>query len=203
MSSRRKGEVMNSKAMISAAAVVAALATSVTAATVTVDATAPTTSTLNSGSTIDCNGAGCGVTNVGLSSGAYRSPFGDSNNTDFYYYVQAGSEGIFSFTTAQSSVSFLWGSPDTYNTLSFYDANNNLIDSVTPDASGVWDPVGLSSKYVTIVPTAVFYSIGFSSSQNSFEFANVTTTPVPLPAAGLLLVGALGGLGVMSRKRRA
>lgn len=189
--------------MISAAAVVAALATSVTAATVTIESAAPVTSTVTSNSTITCEGTGCGVTNVGLNSGQYRSPFGDSNNSDYYYYVQAGSEGTFSFATAQSSVSFLWGSPDTYNTLTFYDANGTPIDSVVPDNSGIWDPVGLSAKYVTIVPSAVFYSIGFSSSQNSFEFANVSTTPVPLPAAGLLLAGALAGLGAMSRKRRA
>ena len=30
-----------------------------------------------------------------------------------------------------------------------------------------------------------------------------TTAPVPLPAAGVLLVGALGGLGLMRRRRSA
>ena len=31
----------------------------------------------------------------------------------------------------------------------------------------------------------------------------VTASPVPLPATALLLVGALGGLGALRRKRRA
>ena len=44
-----------------------------------------------------------------------------------------------------------------------------------------------------------FDSVKFSSTGNSFEFA---LAPVPLPAAGLLLLTALGGMKVMSRRRK-
>jgi hypothetical protein len=49
----------------------------------------------------------------------------------------------------------------------------------------------------------LFDRVVFRSTRNAFEFANVTTTAaVPLPAAGLLLMGALAGLRPVSRRRQ-
>jgi hypothetical protein len=38
---------------------------------------------------------------------------------------------------------------------------------------------------------------------NAHLVGRITVAPIPLPAAGLLLVGALGGLGLMSRRKKA
>jgi hypothetical protein len=41
----------------------------------------------------------------------------------------------------------------------------------------------------------------FLNGSNAFEFSNITTTPVPLPASGLLLIGGLGALVARSRRK--
>ena len=47
-------------------------------------------------------------------------------------------------------------------------------------------------------------SVRFSSTQAAFEFALAgTTAAVPLPASVLMLLGALGGLGMLSRRGQA
>lgn len=49
----------------------------------------------------------------------------------------------------------------------------------------------------------VFDGIRFSSKDYSMEFANLTVAPIPLPAGGVLLLTAVGGLAIAQRRRKA
>ncbi|MCB1312563.1 MAG: VPLPA-CTERM sorting domain-containing protein, partial [Sedimentitalea sp.] len=48
-----------------------------------------------------------------------------------------------------------------------------------------------------------YIPVAGSSTVNQFYIGAATVAPVPVPAAGLLLLTALGGLGVARRRRKA
>lgn len=56
-----------------------------------------------------------------------------------------------------------------------------------------------------LLPDGVTSGTWSISGQNALSHVNLyaqrTTTPIPLPAAGFLLIGALGGLGLVARRR--
>lgn len=49
---------------------------------------------------------------------------------------------------------------------------------------------------------ATSFTIGADGSSDNFRIKNFKVAPVPLPAAGFLLLGGLAGLGALSRKRK-
>ena len=135
------------------------------------------------------------------------SPFGGM-------FLAAGptstSPAVVTFTSALSFVSFLWGSPDTYNTLS---VTTNLGSySFVPGGVG-----GLSftstngnqsyAQYVGFTASAgeTIRSLTFASpNQDAFEAANFSiTAPVPEPETYALMLGGLGMLGLLARRRKS
>ena len=116
-----------------------------------------------------------------------------------------GGDATLTLATGTTYVSFLWGSPDNYNTLT---VNTDAGASVfTAGALGIL-PVGGSqsqANYVNFTPTGgatMLTSLVFSSPRtNAFEIANVPAVPEPGPTR--CCSPALVALGFAARRRKA
>ena len=106
-----------------------------------------------------------------------------------------------------SYVSFLWGSPDTYNTLRV-----NLSDSTFSTFTA--GPLGLVptgnqkyANYVHFTPvnggTFISSLVFISPRRNAFEASNFSVTnPVPEPETYALMLAGLAAMGMIVRRRR-
>jgi PEP-CTERM motif len=103
-----------------------------------------------------------------------------------------------SFAGGASQVSFLWGSPDSYNVLEVNGttfSNPVLGTSLTGDRS-----IGV---YLTITAsgTDTINSLTFKSNGNAFEMDNFRVTAVPEPETYALMLAGLAAVGFMARRR--
>lgn len=131
-----------------------------------------------------------------------RSPWADSANEadGLYTSVQAASSATYTFDALMGTLSFIWGSPDTYNDLVIMLSGGG--GTTTINGSEVFGTQGSLASFVTI-SGVTFTTVTFiSTTANAFEYANITVSEVPLPAAGFLLLIGMGGLAVASRRRR-
>ena len=175
-----------------------------------------------------------GVT--GSSPDIYRSPFenvsvGVSNpdgNGGYvlpgydnlpYTSVQANSTATYTFAGEASSLSLLWGSPDSYNYIEFFSGPNGTLNG--PGLEGIisgsalpFQTYGHDQLTLALDGGLHFESVLlYSSGSNAFEFANllarvnldqvVPLQPTPLPGALALFAGGLGMIGLVAgRKKR-
>lgn len=139
------------------------------------------------------------VTATGSVGGQFASPFGD--DTSPYVAVQSGSA---TYNLAGNSLSLVFGSPDSYNTISFVNSAGQVFDTFTP---GVGAGAALTTtSFLTIRADGNFSSVQFSSGQPAFEFSNVSVSSVPLPASAPMFGAALlalGGLGYAAKRKKA
>lgn len=120
--------------------------------------------------------------------------------TGTFSSVQKDASATFTFAGEQDSLSFIWGSPDDYNdlTITLIGGGGTFVVNGT-DVQG---PVGILASMVTVFDVQ-FTEVKFEAFDNAFEFAGLTTTPVPLPAGVLLMGTALMGFGVVRRRRKS
>lgn len=166
----------------------------------------------------------------GSVSGQYAAPvlsnnngtlFGDPNNgADATTYLTAGgTSGSFAqlvFPGNEKYLGLLWGSVDSYNTITFY-MGSTVVDSfggaAVSAAAGSGNcangnQTSVGTCYVNINLSDAFNKVVMTSSQYAFEFDNVAfasgNVNVPEPGIlGLFLLGlALIGSGYWFRKRR-
>ena len=140
--------------------------------------------------------------------GLRLSPFSD--DTTPYDAVEANGSATFGFPeidfsaraarlsapfgTGNGSFTFVWGSPDAYNVLSFYNSLGQEIGSVTGSGS---PSTGSGGYLATVSGIGEFSSVRFESQgANAFEFAAVSSVPLPAsaPMFGAALL-ALAGFG--------
>lgn len=120
----------------------------------------------------------------------------------------AGNPSLLTFTDALSSIGFLWGSPDTYNTLEVL--YNGGMMSFTAGGLGFAQTGGQQdfAQYVRFDAQAGYEITGlrFKSTSNAFEVSNFSvpagTSQVPEPATMALFATGLVGLVGAARRRR-
>jgi hypothetical protein len=169
----------------------------------------PTTTVLSADNWNFSGGAPSGVTLTGgaivngSSSGQYAEPFVGSSD-----YLTVGSTdpvaltASLSFTTALNHFGVFWGTPDSYNTLNFYDGLNLLASFVPGGTLAGLTASGSSTdaRYVDFSTDAgtVFDRVEFVSSRAAFEVDNIAYSKVPSPA----MLPAIIGFGLTALKRR-
>ncbi len=133
-----------------------------------------------------------------------------ANGQDATPYLTTGTGTVtLSFTTGQMFFGLLWGSVDTHNTLTFFDADDNLVGTLTgvdiAGALATGDQGAAGTYYVNISSDTAFYSVKATSTSKAFEFDNVAyhSEPLTVPDGGLtlaLLGLGLSGLGLIRRR---
>jgi hypothetical protein len=119
----------------------------------------------------------------------------------------AGQPAILTFKTPINFLSFLWGSPDSYNDLTLV-SSTGISYAFTAQGLGFASTNGNQafSQYAQFTADAgeTIQSVVFSNSpvRDAFEVANFSVTAVPEPATwGMMLVG-FGMVASASRYRR-
>jgi len=151
---------------------------------------------LATSSTVGCPEFRC-QNHENITSGAGgANPWGSNGGNNVYSSVGKNSSLTYSFANS-TSLSFLWGTADgSRNDLIFTLSDGSGTVALNAASLGV-----TGTKFVTISDVGVFNQVTFASDQRAFEYANVSASPVPLPAALPLLIAGVAGLGFFGRKR--
>jgi hypothetical protein len=143
--------------------------------------------------------------------GQHAQPFG---STGGYFSVGPtdGTPGLIDLSSfgVLSSISFIWGSVDSYNTLDLLGAGGNVLYSFT--GSNVFNPANgdqsnpSTNPLVTLLLTGddqtAVRSLRLSSTQNAFEIDNLAINAVPEPSTWALMLLGFGAVGFSMRRGR-
>ncbi len=189
------------------AAVAAAVGGSAGAMTITSSTNGPDTGPAGNQHVIDDFNSAAGLSGTyslvsGSVSGQYAAPFQDATQ---YLAVRAGQTASLAISPAVKSLSFYWGSIDTYNTVTFFSGstqvgsfNGSQIPAAPADGSQ-GNPVN-NRRVNFSFDGAEVSSVQFSSSQNAFELDTVAAA-VPEPATWVMLLAGFGLVGMTARRR--
>lgn len=130
------------------------------------------------------------------------SPF--PNQISPYSCLSCGTPAVagtatYDLPVGSTGFSIFWGSPDSYNSIEFFDGGT-LLDTVTgtdlnPPAGSGHNLVDFSFNGQTV--TSVVLA---DNGTQAFEYSDVSLTPIP--AALPLFMGGLGLIGLLTRRRK-
>jgi len=141
-------------------------------------------------------------------------PYGGNASASTYAYSAIGpgfSTGSATYDIGSSSVTVLWGSPDSYNEIVFLSVTGATLASI--DGCGLsatgcshsgYDLVTFSFSPSTVIGSIIVEdpgTLGSSPANQSFEY-DVVTSATPLPAALPLFAGGLGLMGLLGRRKK-
>lgn len=163
----------------------------------------PNGTTLNDG--VDAHSVLTGLSTS--RAGVYRSPFEGTTafGTPQGQYTAVEGDAVAGFNMAGDTLALVWGSPDSWNQITFFAGRNGTGAQVGRVMGGEVAPTdGLGAHEVLISGFGRFQSFELSNLDggNAFEVADLRVTSVPLPASVSLLAGALlmlGGFGTLRR----
>jgi len=117
----------------------------------------------------------------------------------------SGSPTTLTFAGAGVSyISFLWGSPDLFNSLTVNSTGSSQVFTAAsllfPVTNG--DQSFNQSVQFTGLAGALITSLVFSSNQDAFEVARFSTTPIPEPETYAMMLAGLGLMGFVARRRK-
>jgi hypothetical protein len=155
---------------------------------------------------------GGGVITTGTTPGLYAQPYGSAGN---YFSVGPSTltPGYIDLTSFGdiSSLSLLWGSVDSYNTLYFLDSSLSILASFTGDQ--IFNPANGNQTDPNTNPVVTFLLdggsesqfawLGMTSQQNAFEIDDITINGVPEPATWAMMLLGFGAVGMAMRRRKS
>jgi hypothetical protein len=148
--------------------------------------------------------------NTSLISGVAARPVGSTGN-----YLSVGNSGTsqgpstLTFAQGVSYFGFLWGSPDAYNTVTFWNGNTSLGSF---NGSAVLQPPNGNQSFssffnVQTNGSDVITSVTFASSGMAFETDNhayvTAVSAVPEPETYALMLAGLGLVSAVARRRKS
>lgn len=116
----------------------------------------------------------------------------------------SGNPAVLTFNTAINYLSFLWGSPDSYNALKITTAGGTDYNLGVGDFGFGGGGDQSFSGYVQFFATAgdTIKSVTFSSNQDAFEVANFRINAVPEPSTWALMILGFGLIGASMRRKQ-
>ena len=119
-----------------------------------------------------------------------------------YLSVLGNGSATITFDTLMRSISFNWGSLDTYTTLTIHWSGGNEVVIPNPGDGNQVLPGTNGLFFAKVGAGESISGLTFASSQNSFEIDDISGSAVPEPATWAMMITGFGLAGAAIRRRR-
>lgn len=157
------------------------------------------------------NAAGYNFTagNIGTAMGSTGNAAAPATDGTMYGYVSSNLSPNFATLSTPNlrSISFYWGSIDTYNELDVLGAGGTVLTTISggllPPANGdQGNAITNRRLFITADAGETITGLTFRSTGVAFEFDTIAASAVPEPQTWAMLIAGFGLVGVAARKRR-